>query len=176
MTKPIQIKKLTIGSGMPKVCVPLTANSAENLYKEAENAVNAQADLVEWRADFYKNLSDKEKTAEVLEKISGILGEIPLLFTIRTKEEGGNVDLPVEEYSQYNLNAARTGKADLIDVEVFGNEEKKKELIKGIHSMNVKVIASSHDFEKTDNRDALLERFMAMDQTGADILKMAVMP
>lgn len=176
MTKPIQIRNLTIGSGIPKVCVPLTSCSADCLLEEARNAAAAQADLVEWRADFYENISSAEKTADTLEKISDALGEIPLLFTIRTKEEGGNIALSVENYIKYNLNAAKTGKADLIDVEIFGNEEKKKELIKEIHSTKAKVIASSHDFEKTDNRDTLLERFMAMDQTGADILKMAVMP
>ena len=176
MTKPIQIKNLTIGRGMPKVCVPLTADSAEKLYEEAKNAVNARADLVEWRADFYKDLSNTEKTTETLKGISDILGETPLLFTIRTKEEGGSISLSVEDYIEYTLNAARTDRADLVDVEVFGNEEKKKELIQEIHKTQAKVIASSHDFEKTDNRDILQERFMTMDQTGADILKMAVMP
>lgn len=176
MTKPIQIKNLTIGSGLPKVCVPLTSVSGEELCKEAEAARDAGADLVEWRADFYEELSENEKTAEMLVCITDILGQIPLLFTIRTKNEGGNRQISTKDYVNYNLNAASTGKADLIDVEVFGDEAEKEKLVAAIQEKGVKVIASSHDFDKTDDREKLLARFKEMDKTGADILKMAVMP
>lgn len=176
MTKPIQIKNLTLGSGIPKVCVPLTGTTDEELFAQAEAAVNAGADLVEWRADFYEALSEQEKISEALLGLSDILCQIPLLFTIRTKEEGGNRQISLEDYVNYNLAAANTKKADLIDVEVFGHEEEKKALIAALHAAGAKVIASSHDFDKTDDRDALLSRFQVMDTTGADILKMAVMP
>ena len=36
-----------------------------------------------------------------------------------------------------------------------------------------KVIASTHDFEKTDDSKTLKNRFIDMDASGADILKMA---
>ena len=38
-----------------------------------------------------------EKTTETLKRISDILGDIPLLFTIRTKEEGGSISLSVQQ-------------------------------------------------------------------------------
>lgn len=176
MTKPIQIKNLTIGTGIPKICVPLTSSRAGDLYEEARGAARAGADLIEWRADFYEDLTDVEKTSEVLGKLSDILGQIPLLFTIRTKEEGGSRQITTKDYVNLNLAAANTGKADLIDVEVFGKEEDKRELIGALYQVGVKVIASSHDFGKTDDRPTLLKRFQQMDATGADILKMAVMP
>ena len=176
MTKPISIGNLTLGEGMPKICVPLTAVTEEKLKDEAKAAVLAGADLVEWRADFYENLYDNEKLEETLKEISLLLGEVPLLFTIRTKNEGGNLDIPVENYTERNLAAAKSGNVSLVDVEVFGKEEKKKELVSALQETGVRVIASSHDFEKTDDREMLLGRFQAMDATGADILKMAVMP
>lgn len=176
MTKPIKIKNLILGSGLPKVCVPLTSVSCEDLCREAEAAVQAGADLVEWRADFYEHLSDIESMLETLEKLSGILGEIPLLFTIRTKAEGGNCEISAEEYARLNIAAAKSGEADLIDVEIFGDEGRKKDLICEIHFTGAKVIGSSHDFEKTDDRETLLKRFQDIDAAGADILKMAVMP
>lgn len=176
MTRPIQIKDLIIGSGVPKVCVPLTAPSQECLCQEAAAAKEAGADLVEWRADFYEDLFQTEKTLETLEKLAAILDRIPLLFTIRTKEEGGSVQITTGDYKNVNLAAAKSGKADLIDVEVFGKEEEKKALISAVQETGVRVIASSHDFEKTDDSETLLSRFREMDATGADILKMAVMP
>ena len=176
MTKPIQIKDVEIGSGLPKVCVPLTSTTESLLCQEAEAAKAAQPDLVEWRADFYEDLFKEEKLTETLQKIAEILDPVPLLFTIRTSAEGGNVGISVEDYAKINLAAAKSGYADLIDVEVFGAENEKIALIEKLHETDVKVIASTHDFEKTDAKDVLLERFLQMDKTGADILKMAAMP
>ena len=176
MTKPIQIKNIILGQGMPKICVPLTAQTAEELFSQAEASVAAGADLVEWRADFFEELEQEVKTAETLELLSDILGQVPLLFTIRTKKEGGNREISTDDYVNYNLLAARTGYADLVDVEAVGDEEEKKKLISEIRKLGVKVIASTHDFQKTGSRETLLSRFQEMDASGADILKMAVMP
>lgn len=176
MTKPIQIKNLTLGAGIPKICVPLTGTTEEKICQEAEDAKKAGADLVEWRADFYEELQNDAACTQVLEKISQILKETPLLFTIRTKEEGGNIAISLEAYKNCNLNAARSGKTDLVDVEVMGNPVEKKKLVAGLQKTGVKVIASSHDFEKTDSQELLLKRFEKMEKSGADILKMAVMP
>ena len=175
MTKAIKIKNIEIGAGLPKICVPLTGKTQKELYKEAKAAEEAKADLVEWRADFYEDLLEKEALSETLKGIAEILKEIPLLFTIRTKQEGGSVEISFEDYSNCNKNAAEAG-ADLVDVEVFGEEEKKKALILELHKTKAVIIASSHDFFKTDACEILLERFQKMDQTGADILKIAVMP
>lgn len=190
MTKPVQIKGLEIGKGMPKICVPLTAITKEKLCEEAKKAKEAQPDLVEWRADFYEDLFLIPKTVEMLGQLKEILGEIPLLFTIRTMAEGGNVPISMKDYVEINLAAAMHGKAALVDVEVFSEDmlsaslesrnlrivPEKVDLIKKIHETETKVIASSHDFDKTDASEVLLKRFQEMDKSGADILKMAVMP
>lgn len=176
MTKPIQIKNIMLGEGAPKICVPLTATGQEELMCQAENAVSAGADLVEWRADFYEKLDDLDETVRTLERISEILRSVPLLFTIRTKAEGGERELTLQNYENINLAISRSGKADLIDVEAFGQEEQKKALIMALQKSNVRVVASSHDFQKTGSREELLLRFQKMDAFGADILKIAVMP
>ena len=176
MTKPIQIKNLTIGAGIPKICVPLTGTTMGKICQEAENAKKASADMVEWRADFFEKLLDPEACVQVLKALAEILGEIPLLFTIRTSQEGGNITISQEEYASCNINAAKSKKADVVDVEVMGNPEEKKKLVAELQKEGVKVIASSHDFEKTDNQEILLNRFREMEKSGADILKMAVMP
>ena len=88
MTKPIMIKTLSLGDGQPKICVPLTGGTAEELFQEAEKIKEAGADLAEWRADFYENLSDTDRVVKTMGGIAGILSGIPLLFTIRTEKEG----------------------------------------------------------------------------------------
>ena len=169
MTKPIQVKNIILGEGMPKICVPLTESKSEEICTQAVNAKTAGAELVEWRADFYCNLCNEDDLRDTLDGI-------PLIFTIRTKKEGGNAELSTEEYVRINLAAARTKKADFVDVEVFGEEEEKKSLILQLQKEDCRVIASSHDFEKTEEKEALVRRFKRMDETGADILKIAVMP
>ena len=69
MTKPIQIKNLTIGAGIPKICVPLTGTTREKICQEAEDAKKAAADLVEWRADFFEELMNPEACQNVLEAL-----------------------------------------------------------------------------------------------------------
>ncbi len=176
MTKPIHIKNLILGEGIPKICVSLMGTTEEKLKEEAVEAVKAGADLVEWRADFYANLQDSEKIKRTLETLSDILGQKPLLFTIRTKKEGGNVEIDIADYIKKNIEAAKTGKIDLADIEACEEMDEKKKLIKELQKTGIKVIASFHDFEKTEERDALKERFHMLEQTGADILKIAEMP
>lgn len=176
MTKSIQIKNLTLGSGIPKICVPLTGKTKEAILEEAKNAVLAGAQMMEWRADFFECLKEKEKLEEILFLLSQEAGEVPLLFTIRTDEEGGNCSISAEDYAFCNLTAAKSGKADLVDVEVFGHGGDNKKLIPRLQREGVVIIASSHDFNKTDSEEVLVKRFQDMDATGADILKMAVMP
>ena len=175
MTKPIMIKMLSLGDGQPKICVPLTGGTAEELFQEAEKIKEAGADLAEWRADFYENLSDTDRLVKTMGGIAGILSGIPLSVYHPHREEGGKAGISPEEYKSINMTAARSGYADLVDVEVFSCE-RSEELIRGLQEAGVKVIGSSHDFQKTDSREILLERFKRMDGTGADILKMAVMP
>ncbi|MDO5136496.1 MAG: type I 3-dehydroquinate dehydratase [Eubacteriales bacterium] len=176
MTKPLKIRDILLGEGMPKICVPITAKKREALLAEARGAAGAGADLVEWRADFYEGLGDQGEMEKTLWSLSDVLGQVPLLFTIRTKKEGGSCQISTEDYIKLNLWAARSKKADLLDVEAFGEEKRKKELIQRIQEAGGKVIASAHDFEKTDGEDLLLRRFQAMEGSGADILKLAVMP
>ena len=93
MTKPIMIKTLSLGDGQPKICVPLTGGTAEELFQEAEKIKEAGADLAEWRADFYENLSDTDRLVKTMGGIAGILSGIPLLFTVRTEKEGGKAGI-----------------------------------------------------------------------------------
>lgn len=175
MTKPILIKNLSLGDGIPKICVPLTGSGKRELCQEAQKIKAAGADLAEWRADYFEALSDGEEVNAVLKEISGILADIPLLFTVRTKAEGGKAEFTDEEYAHLNMAAAESGYVDLVDVEVFSHVH-PEELIRRLQEAHVRVIASSHDFQGTGSREFLQMRFRDLDAAGADILKMAVMP
>jgi len=117
--KTVEIKGIKIGEGIPKICIPLTGKTKEELIKEAETVKNMKPDLVEWRADCYEEGENSENSLEMLKTIRGIFDTIPLLFTFRTDKEGGDRPITCADYVNLLENAAKTGFVDLIDVEAF---------------------------------------------------------
>ena len=60
-----------------------------------------------------------EKTLKTARALRDILGEMPLLFTIRTKEEGGNMAVSPKLYCEMNEALIASGYIDLVDIEYF---------------------------------------------------------
>ena len=48
----IKVRNLEIGTGMPKICVPIVGKTVPEILENAKSAVQAKADVVEWRVDF----------------------------------------------------------------------------------------------------------------------------
>ena len=117
-----------------------------------------------------------DKVEDVLKDLRPALGDTPILFTFRTSKEGGEKAIDTDAYAKLNIQAAQTGMVDLIDVEVFTGDDIVKEIIEGAHANGVKVVASNHDFDKTPDKDDIVGRLRKMQELGADIPKIAVMP
>lgn len=112
----------------------------------------------------------------VLQALHEILEDIPILFTFRTKAEGGEKEIAAASYERLNCQVAASGLADLIDVEIFTGDDTVRSILAAAHRANVPVIASNHHFHETPDQETILEILTKMDQMGADILKIAVMP
>ena len=173
---PVLVRNIEIGSGMPKVCVPIVEKTREDILSTAKAICSTEADLVEWRADWYEDVSAFSEVIKTADMLRSILGETPLLFTFRSAREGGEKELSLESYAALLENVAKTGFVDLIDVEVFSGDDAVKNIIQTAHAHGVKVIASNHDFVGTPAREELVARLCKMQDLGADILKIAVMP
>lgn len=174
MIEAVKIKGVAIGEGIPKICVPVVAEEESQILQEAEEAEKSVADMVEWRADFWEFCKDSERTEKLLEKLQKILKTKPLLFTIRTVAEGGEFAGSIQQYENLVRTAAKT--ADLTDIEVFMQGLSAKELIAFCHENSCKVVASNHEFYKTPKQEEIVRRLQHMQDIGADILKIAVMP
>ena len=174
----VQVKGVKIGSGMPKICVPITGGSQDEILTQAQDIPKEYVDLAEWRSDFYEQGDDRDKVVETAGLLQCILGELPLLFTCRTDKEGGRQSISLTEYGSLLRAVADSGYVDLVDVEVFRGydtrvsskrewrvtdacNEKVRNLVEYLSS-RVAVIGSYHD--------------LFMDRMGVDIPKMAVMP
>ncbi len=173
--KVINIRNTQLGAGMPKICVPVTGKSKEEIIQQTAKATEQLPDLLEWRADFYEDLFEIEKVKQIAKTIRNILGEIPLIFTIRTKREGGNCGVTPEKYGDMLKKIAQIEDIDLIDVEIF-MDESMKTLIKELQREGKTVIASNHHFHRTPSVEEMVHILDDMEQAGADIRKLAVMP
>lgn len=173
---PVVVRNVKIGEGIPKICVPIVGVTKEDIVNEAKTFKDIPVDVVEWRVDWFEHVFDIEKVKEVLAELRAALEDTPLLFTFRTSKEGGEKAIGPKDYAALNKAAAETGNVDLVDVEAFTGDEVVKDMIEAAHKAGVKVVASNHDFDKTPEQSDIVGRLCKMEELGADILKIAVMP
>lgn len=172
----VYIKELAIGEGRPKICVPICGKNREEILREAESVRELPADLIEWRADWYDDVFDRVCLEEMLQSLRHKLDDKPLLFTFRSIQEGGEKPIRPEQYLEVGRTVCASGQADALDVELFMDGKITKAIIDMAHRQGMIVIASNHDFIKTPEKDEMTRRLILMDEMGADILKIAVMP
>lgn len=71
----VTVRNVTIGEGIPKICVPVVGITKKEIKEQAELAKQSGADLVEWRADWFADVCEPQSVAEVLKELRGTLGE-----------------------------------------------------------------------------------------------------
>ncbi|MGN0416565.1 type I 3-dehydroquinate dehydratase [Anaerostipes faecalis] len=173
---PVEVRNIKIGEGVPKICVPIVGVTKDEIIAEAKTFDSIPVDVVEWRVDWFEGVFDFAKVEDVLKDLRDALGDTPILFTFRTSKEGGEKAIEAEPYKELNIAAAKTGYVDLVDVEVFTGDDIVKDIVAAAHECGVKVVASNHDFDKTPDKDDIVGRLRKMQDLGADIPKIAVMP
>ena len=172
----VKVRNVEIGAGVPKICVPIVGITKEEIITEAKSFDSIPVDVVEWRVDWFEHAFEFDKVLDVLKELRKALGETPILMTFRTSKEGGEKAIEDAAYAELNIKAAQSGYVDLIDVEMFTGDEIVKQIIESAHAAGVKVVASNHDFFKTPDKDEIVSRLRKMQDLGADIPKIAVMP
>lgn len=176
MMKVVRVKDIIIGEGMPKIAVPIVGRNITEIIEEVKELKKIDFDIAEWRADFFENATDISKVIEVLEKIREIIPKRVVLFTFRSFDEGGAREIDEELYFELNKRVSETKLVDIIDLELFKDHNKIRELIDSVHKNKLLVIISNHDFEKTPEKDEIVKRLCKAVELGADIPKIAVMP
>ncbi len=191
--------------GRPAVIVPTQAIDAEELAAEcAAAAATGIVDAVEWRIDPLlaaasgSVLTRAEAALSLLPR--ALTAGLPILLTVRTGFEGGQVEITEDDYAEAVRaliagatgvevgdgtaaaagvesgvpGAAASGVPVAIDVEI--DRAESRSLIASAREAGVPVVASHHNFEATDSAERLLATFTAMSEAGADVAKVAMMP
>lgn len=172
----VKIGNVALDNGMPKICVPIVGRTVDELVQECQYLQDKIYDVIELRIDFLKDVTNLDAIGEALTAVRNELPNSALLYTFRTKEEGGELEVPEDYYFELIQYAIKTGKVDAIDLEYFRNRDKMAETIKIAKENGVTVVMSNHDFDKTPSFDEISERLIGMKKLGADVAKLACMP
>ena len=118
--KTVKVRNTVIGEGIPKICVPVFEKTKDEILNEAKNIAGLQPDIVEFRADRFEGYRDQENMNDVLSGLRDVLGDIPMLFTLRTANEGGEAEITGGDYADVIVKACRSGLIDMADAEALG--------------------------------------------------------
>ncbi len=179
--KKLQCKNMILTGGRAKVCIPIMGKERDEILMQAEWAYDKKPDIVEWRADDFimKKERNREEMAEMIDALNCKLKNIPWIFTYRSKKEGGEGCDDWEKYADYCRIVAKNGNTsnlEFIDIEAYGNQEQAKTLIADIHKEGMRVIGSNHYFDRTPEKQEIIHILRTMENLGADVCKIAVMP
>ena len=171
----LEIKNKVFGKGRPLICVPVMASTKSGILEEFREHVEGKIDIIEWRVDAFDEIYDLDAVRWVLEEVKAITRDTVVLFTFRSKEQGGQISLPQEQINALHQAAAAPKAVDIIDVEYIPSEDIDRS-ISILHEMGVKVVTSHHDFRVTPSSEAMFMLLEQMSRSQADIVKLAVMP
>lgn len=172
----VQIKNVTLGEGAPKIIVSLMAKDIAAVKSEALAYRSADFDILEWRGDHFTAIADTAAALDALRELRAVFPDKPILFTFRSKKEGGEQEIAPEAYIALNIAMAESGLVDAIDLELFTGDALVSQTIARAHAKGVKVIMSNHDFHKTPAKEEIVKRLTKMQELGADVPKIALMP
>jgi 3-dehydroquinate dehydratase-1 len=176
--RPIELTGQPLAQGrLPAICAPLVAQTAAGLVDEAAAIAEKEPDLLEWRVDFFEDIGDTDQVMEAAWRIRQAAPGIPLLFTRRSRREGGQpINLAEEAVLELYHAMCKSGLVALVDYEM-GNDPEHVNRIRNLsRRCGVKLVLSYHNFQATPPVAELLQRFAQAEDLDADVAKVAVMP
>ena len=122
------------------------------------------ADIIEWRADFLPKEAILQVAPAIFEKFAGR----ELLFTLRTRAEGGEIDLDSAEYVQIIKDVAQLYQPEYIDFEYFGHKDVFEQMLDFPN-----LVLSYHNFQETP--DNMMEILSELTSLTPKVVKVSVM-
>ena len=122
------------------------------------------ADIIEWRADFLPKEAILQVAPAIFEKFAGR----ELLFTLRTRAEGGEIDLDSAEYVQIIKDVAQLYQPEYIDFEFFSHKDVFEEMLDFPN-----LVLSYHNFQETPEN--MMEILSELTSLTPKVVKVSVM-
>ncbi|HHV8308919.1 TPA: type I 3-dehydroquinate dehydratase [Streptococcus pneumoniae] len=122
------------------------------------------ADIIEWRADYLPKEAILQVAPAIFEKFVGR----ELVFTLRTRSEGGEIDLSPEEYIYLIKEVAQLYQLDYIDFEYYSYKDVFEEMLDFPN-----LVLSYHNFQETPEN--MMEILSELTILNPKLVKVAVM-
>ncbi|KAJ4844675.1 hypothetical protein Tsubulata_018293 [Turnera subulata] len=148
------------------ICVPIMADSVDDMLVAMARAKSSGADLVEIRLDSLNRFTPREDLKTLVKS-----SPLPTLFTYRPKWEGGQYDGDDHHRLDVLRLAVEFG-ADYVDVELQV-ACRFIDSVRGWKPANCRVIVSSRNYQNTPSVEELGNLVAMIQATGADIVKIA---
>lgn len=173
-THPIQAGPTLLGGEQPVVCSPLVGKNLEAIKAEAKTVKALNPDMVEVRADYWDFIEDTDKAIEALQAIRNIIGDTPILLTVRVAEERGFKKVDQKPKFDFYKKAAALKLPNLIDVELVYGADAIKNLKKDLNG--IPVIVAYHDLKGTPSSEEIANILKKEIDAGGDVAKIVVKP
>lgn len=122
------------------------------------------ADIIEWRADFLPKDEILQVAPAIFEKFAGR----ELLFTLRTRAEGGEIDLSAQDYLQVIKDVTQLYQPEYVDFEYFGNKDVFDQMLDFPN-----LVLSYHNFQETPEN--MMEILSELTSLNPKVVKVSVM-
>lgn len=159
-------------------CIPLISINKKDLLADVEAEVNNGCDFLEWRRDHFmkgENISQVEEF-DILKEIKKRMTTQGLIYTYRSHLEGG-VFQTSDAIREVGIQTAiESNLVDYIDVELDSDNAFLGRIISDLKSNKTQWIVSHHNFDKTPSAEEIENIYASMENSGGDVLKLAVMP
>lgn len=172
----VRIGHTVLGDKGTKICVPIVGTTMKEILDATAVACNTPCHVVELRIDYYERAHSIDSIIELLMLIKPQLKGRALLFTWRTKGEGGEKSISTKDYFTMLERLIPTGLVDAIDIELFFDQDRMHKTIEFAKVHGVTIVMSNHDFHGTPSHEVIVNRLIQMKKFLADVPKMAVMP
>ena len=161
----------------PLICTPLVGGNRDDILEELEVNMQKKPDLIEWRADYFTSIGSLGDVIEMAGLIKRMVGNTPVIFTIRSQAEGGQVTgLSILDAVERNIRICKETDIDYVDCELSVPFEQIIRLRGTADEYGAKLIMSYHNFAQTPTQDFLVGKVEEAVALRADVAKLAVMP
>lgn len=159
-------------------CIPLISSNKSALLADVDKAVDSGCDFLEWRRDHFMKGEDLSQEDEIanLNEIKKRMKNQGLIYTYRSHLEGGIFETSDTIREAAIKAAIESNLVDYIDVELASDQVFLGKIKEALKNSKTQWIVSHHNFDKTPGTAEIEAIYAAMENSGGDVLKLAVMP
>lgn len=166
----------------PSIIVPVSGTTPQAIVQEALAAQEGGADVVEFRADYWlaerPDMDVNQDGRELIREIYAAL-RIPVIFTVRTLPQGGQVALSGFKYRVLQATALDVlmqehVEPDRVGVDIEFAADSSAELARRAADLGYTPVISHHDWNETPHTDLLQLQLEEMLELPG-VIKLSVM-